>query len=252
MFSRCRHAVRRLQRARPDHYATLGLDRNCTTDQIRSAYRLLAKQLHPDVNGASAAAVARMQELNAAHDTLVEEDRRRAYDAELKANEQRARSKGAHKSALAQDVYLRIDEFFRGTTLDVRVNDPGNPSGPELYPLEVPPETAPGTRFKLNRNDGSNLVVRVRPRPDHRFKVRGSDLRCDLRISSQRAAQGGTEFVIGAMGSRLRVNIPRGVARGEVLRINGEGLFKPRGGRGDLLVRIVYRPEIRITRASRR
>jgi DnaJ-class molecular chaperone len=43
------------------------------------------------------------------------------------------------------------------------------------------------------------------------------------------------------------VQIPPGVARGEVLRIAGEGLPKSRGGRGDLLVRIVYTPEVRIT-----
>jgi DnaJ-class molecular chaperone len=49
----------------------------------------------------------------------------------------------------------------------------------------------------------------------------------------------------------LRVYIPAGVSRGEVLRLAGQGLPKPRGGRGDLLVRITYRPEVRITRAGR-
>jgi DnaJ-class molecular chaperone len=44
------------------------------------------------------------------------------------------------------------------------------------------------------------------------------------------------------------VPIPRGVERGEVLRIAGEGLPKSRGGRGDLLVRINYRVEVRISR----
>jgi DnaJ-class molecular chaperone len=48
------------------------------------------------------------------------------------------------------------------------------------------------------------------------------------------------------------VTIPRGVGRGEILRIPGEGLPKPRGGRGDMLVRITYRPEVKITRAARR
>jgi DnaJ-class molecular chaperone len=236
---------------RPDHYVTLGLDRNCTADQIRTAYRLLAKQLHPDVNAAMPDAVVRMQELNAAYEALVDDDRRLAYDAELKAAAQRVRSKISRAPALTQDVYLRVEEFFRGTTLDVRVNDPGNPNGVETYTLEVPPDTAPGAQFKLSRDDGSKLVVRIRARPDHRFKLRGSDLRCDLRIPSLRAAQGGTEFVPGPTGSRIRVEIPRGVARGEILRVSGEGLPRPRGGRGDLLVRVTYRPEIRIKRAPR-
>ena len=241
-----------LQHSKSDHYATLGLDRNCTDEQVRSAYRLLAKQLHPDVNSGTAEAVAQTQRLNAAYEVLGDPEHRRAYDAELRCSQQCPRSmQSARKAAFTQDIHLHLNEFFRGVTLEVRVNDPGNMAGPEVYSLSVPPETAPGTRFKVTRMDGSNVIVRVRARPDHHFKVRGSDLRCDLRISSQRAAQGGTEFLMGPTGRRLRVNVPRAVARGEILRITGEGLPKSRGGRGDLLVRIVYRPDVRITRASR-
>jgi curved DNA-binding protein len=242
-------SLKHLQRARTNYYTTLGLDRDCTTEQIRSAYRLLAKQLHPDVNGAMPDAKLRMQELNAAHDTLVDPETRRAYDAESGTAERRVRSSA--KTTLNEDMHLRIEEFFRGATLEVRVNDPGQPNGPEIYSLIVPPGTAPGARLKISRDDGSKINVRVRARPDHRFKVRDSDLRCELRITSQRAAQGGMEFVIGPTGARLRVDVPRGVARGEVVRIHGEGLPKPRGGRGDMLVRMTYRPEVRITRSSR-
>jgi DnaJ-class molecular chaperone len=58
--------------------------------------------------------------------------------------------------------------------------------------------------------------------------------------------------VRGVTGNFIRVEIPRNVARGEVIRVAGEGLPKPRGGRGDLLVRVMYQPEVRITRPSRR
>jgi DnaJ-class molecular chaperone len=44
------------------------------------------------------------------------------------------------------------------------------------------------------------------------------------------------------------VPIPAHISRGEVLRLRGEGLPKPRGGRGDLLIRITYRPEVRVSR----
>jgi curved DNA-binding protein len=161
---------------------------------------------------------------------------------------------GKAQTNIAQDVHLRMEEFLRGTTLEVRVNDPGNPDGLETYPLEIPPETAPGTRFRVRREgyfSGGQVVVRALARADFRFKVRGSDLRCDLRINSRRAAQGGSESVRGALGNFVRVQIPAGIARGEVLRIEGEGLPKARGGRGDLVVRVVYTPEVRITRAKR-
>ena len=93
--------------------------------------------------------------------------------------------------------------------------------------------------------------MQVKARPDFRFKPRGSDLRCDLKIKAERAAQGGTEMIRNLTGAMLRVVIPRGVGRNEIIRIAGEGLPKARGGRGDLLVRITYRVEVRVTRAGK-
>ena len=245
-----------MQSSRPDHYATLGLHRRCTDAQIRAAYRILAKQHHPDVNGGERAAVARTQALNAAYEILGDPDRRQAYDEEsATAKKSPAPGRPAKAAAITKEIHLGILEFLRGTKLDVHVNDPGNLDGAETYPLVIPPETAPGTRFKIARNGSSGggfVLVRVKARPDFRFKVRGSDLRCDLKISSQRAQQGGVESVHSATGNVLRVHIPKKVTRGEIIRLSGEGLPKPRGGRGDLLVRIVYRPEVRITRASSR
>ncbi len=240
-----------------DHYATLGLDRRCTLAEIRKAYRLLAKRHHPDVNSGSHEAAQRTRELNAAYEILSDPARRRAYDRELDDADKSAAPRRTAKIErnISQDAHLRIEEFLRGTTLEVRVNDPANPNGAEIYKLTVPPGTAPGTRFRIPRTapfEGGFVQVRTKALPGFRFKARGSDLRCDLRINARRATQGGTEMMPGVTGAPLRIQIPAGIARGEVLRIAGEGLPKPRGGRGDLLVRITYRPEVRISRMSGR
>ena len=238
-----------------DHYATLGLDRRCTPTQIRAAYRLLSKRHHPDVNSGSDDADARFREINAAHETLGDPERRRTYDRELNAASAPttpART-GKIERNISQDAQIRIEDFFRGTSLDVHVNDPANPNGQETYQLSVPPDTAPGTRFRVPRAEpfaGGFIIVRVRALPGFRFKARGSDLRSDLRIQARRATQGGTEMITGPTGAPLRVQIPTGVSRGEILRIPGQGLPKPRGGRGDLLLRITYRPEVRISRSQ--
>jgi len=236
----------------PNHYAVLGLSRRCTLNEIREAYRLLAKLHHPDRNGDSAESVTRTQELNAAYETLADPKRRREYDAQLTAIRPRGSGQGTRSApAITQEVHLRLEEFFRGTSLEVTVKDAGNAAGPEVYALDVPPGTAPGTRFRLRREGaagGGFVVVRVRARPDFRFKVRGSDLKAELRITAQRAKLGGTEWVASATGGKLRVQIPAGVGRGETLRLEGEGLPKPRGERGDLLVRVMYRPEVTVRR----
>ena len=246
-----------MESAEHDHYATLGLDRRCTAAQIRSAYRVLSKQHHPDLNQGSPEAVSRSQGLNAAHETLSDPAKRRAYDRDINAGKAPAPAPRSAKIErnISQDAHLRIEDFLRGATLEVRVKDPANPHGAETYSLIVPPGTAPGARFRLPRAEpfaGGFVQVRVRALPGFRFKVRGADLRCDLRISAQRATQGGAETIASATGAPLRVQIPAGISRGEILRIRGEGMPKPRGGRGDLLVRIAYRPEVRISRMSGR
>ncbi len=242
-----------MKSAPPDYYATLGLHRRCTAAQIRAAYRALAKQHHPDVNDGARDAQTRTQELNAAYEILSDPARRAAYDAELSSLEKSTAPKrsGNLSGNIAKEIYLHLEDFLRGANLTVRVNDPANPHGSETYELRVPPETAPDARFKIPRGEPftrGSVTVRVKAGPDFRFKTRGSDLRCDLKIKSERAAQSGTETLRGLTGTLLRVAIPRGVGRGEILRVANAGLPKPRGGRGDLLVRVLYQPEIRVTR----
>lgn len=246
-----------LNSTQPDHYAALGLGRRCSPEQIRTAYRLLTKTHHPDVHGGASDAVERMQRLNAAYEVLSDPELRLAYDKELRDAERHAaapascaRSEtGGSSSRITKDVLLSIRELFHGTTLRIQVDDPGNPHGTETYELVVPPGTAPGTRFRLARSGRGSVAVRVKVRPDAQFKPRGSDLRCDLRISSHRAASGGWETLRGAGGNPVRVEIPPRVACRAVIRIPREGLPKAHGGRGDLLVRVMYRPDVRITRA---
>ncbi len=233
-------------------YAVLGLDRRCSQEQIRDAYRLLAKRYHPDINQSSAAATRRTRELNNAYETLGEPARRRTYDRELeRASQAAAPGRGAKIAHnITQEVRLTVEDFLRGTSLNVQVKDPANPAGEESYRVEIPAMTAPGARLRVPRRAPAKgyLQLRLKARPGYRFKARGSDLRVDLRISAQRAEQGGTEMIERPTGGMLRLTIPKRAPRGELIRVSGEGLPKPRGGRGDLIARVTYRPEVRVSR----
>jgi phenylpropionate dioxygenase-like ring-hydroxylating dioxygenase large terminal subunit len=119
-------------------------------------------------------------------------DNRRAYDLERNSARQ-PQTMGRGQRKVSQDAYLRVEDFLRGTSLDVTVKDPANPGEPESYRLVVPAMTAPGTKFRLPRETlfgGGFVEIRVRALPGFRFKVSGSNLRLDLRISAERATHG--------------------------------------------------------------
>ena len=232
----------------PDHYATLGLDRDCPDEHIRAAYRALAKRYHPDVNPGAPGAMARIQKLNAAYAQLGDTTRRRSYDRELEQVD-KIRAAGLSVANIAHTLQLNLQDFLRGRTCEFSVRDTVNREQVETYRLVILPDTAPGARFRLKRATSFGrgwVVVRLKARPDFRFKPRGSDLRCDLKISGRRAVLGGMESIRSVTGHVLRVPVPPQVVRGHLVRIAGEGLPKARGGRGDLLVRITFRPEVRV------
>ncbi len=67
--------------ARPDHYATLGVDKKASQEDIKKAYRKLARKHHPDRNAGDAQAEARFKEISQAYDVLGDPEKRKQYDA---------------------------------------------------------------------------------------------------------------------------------------------------------------------------
>jgi curved DNA-binding protein CbpA len=164
-----------LDPAESNHYAALGLDRNCTLAQIRAAYRVLAKQHHPDLNQSSDTATARTRTLNAAYEILSDPDRRAAYDREFaapKISPAKNREVKIQRN-LSQDVPLPLEDFLRGARREVRINDPANPNGAEIYRIGHSAGDAARHAFRLPRSEtfaGGFVQLRVKPLPNFRFK----------------------------------------------------------------------------------
>ena len=63
-----------------DYYEVLGIDKNASADEIKRAYRTLAKKYHPDLNGHSAESEEKFKEINEAYSVLSDPDKKRNYD----------------------------------------------------------------------------------------------------------------------------------------------------------------------------
>lgn len=82
-----------------DYYAVLGVDRDASPEQIKKAYRQLAKKFHPDVNGGDAQAEARFKQVHEAYSTLGNPELRTAYDQQPRSAGNAGQTKGATTSS---------------------------------------------------------------------------------------------------------------------------------------------------------
>lgn len=189
--------------AERDYYDVLGVKRSATQDEIRAAYRKLARELHPDVNKAPDAQ-EKFAEVQTAYDVLSEPDKRAQYDRFGRAGAAAtagAGGGGAHytwsnvggRGGDAQDFDLddlgsMFDAFFGG----------GGGPGP----------TPRSARAQRGRS-------RERAQPA---------VQAELDISFMTMARGGTERVPvrrGGKATTIEVSIPRGIADGAKLRVAG-------------------------------
>lgn len=193
-----------------DPYDILGVARNASADDIRKAYRKLAKTLHPDLNPGDKTAEARFKEASAAYDLLSDAAKRARFDAgEIDAS-------GAERPR--QHFYR---DFAGGADADQR-----------YY-------TGSGfADFGAADDILSELFARA-----GRRRLRGGDLHFRLRVDFLAAVNGASERVTLPDGRTVDVTIPAGIEEGQTLRLKGKGEPAPEGGEaGDALVEISIAP----------
>jgi curved DNA-binding protein len=205
-----------------DYYEALGVSRDASQDEIRAAYRRLARTYHPDVNK-EPGAEDRFKEISEAYEVLRDPEKRERYDR-LGPNWQSG-----------QDVSGASGfEGFRGGGggfEDVRV-DFGGGDFSDFF------EGLFGGRGAGRRRGGGGF--------GGGFSARGGDLEAVLELSLEEAARGGRRRISLGDGRDFEVEIPPGVRDGQRIRLSGEGQPGPGGGPpGDLFLRVRVRPDER-------
>ncbi len=224
-----------------DYYKILGVSRSASDKDIKSAYRKLARQYHPDVNPGDKQAEEKFKEIGEAYEVLSNAEKRRRYD-QFGANWQRGPQAGVHPSW--QEVFRQAQQ---------RSRTGGRQAG-------VPPgdfETAATdfneffeTLFGRSARPGGGVASATRPRA-------GENLEQEIDVTLEEAYNGGTrEFVIevpDAAGrtrrEHLEVKIQPGIRDGQKLRVAGKGHPGSNGGpRGDLYLKVRLLPHERFER----
>jgi DnaJ-class molecular chaperone len=200
-----------------DPYKLLDVARDATTDDIRVAYRKLAKQHHPDLNPGNAKAEARFKEISGANDILSDPDKRAQFDrGEIDASGQP--QAGAHPS------YSEYAGGEAGRTYSHAGPRGGGWNNDDLSEIF-------GSMFNRDRSRGGNAPMR------------GADEHYALTAQFLDAVTGADRRLTLPDGRILDVKIPPGVISGQVLRLRGQGGPGHNGGpTGDALLEIAVRP----------
>lgn len=194
-----------------DYYAILGVAESATTDEIRRAYRKLARRYHPDVSKESDAE-ERFKEVNEANDILKDPKKRAAYD--------RIRKGGFDPNLFGQGGFNPQSAGF----------DLGGDALKDLF------ETMFGGGFGGKAAGGGGFGGFGGF--GSRGPTKGQNIEATLAVTLEVAFHGGPQR-LSVGGKSLQVKIPAGVADGQKIRLSGQGHPSPDGGQaGDLMLNI--------------
>ena len=203
-----------------DPYQELGVARSASADEIRRAFRKLAKQYHPDKNPGDKAAEERFKRVSSAFDLLGDEDKRKKFDRGEIDAEGRETMRGFTGEPFGRGGFngAQAGGFGGGQFEGVDLND------------------ILGEMFGRGGGGGGGGF-----RGGFGGPSKGADVRARLEIDLEEAIQGARKRIAFADGRTIEVTIPKGAADGQTLRLKGQG-SPGRAGPGDALIELSIRP----------
>ena len=195
-----------------DPYKELGVSRGASADEIKKAFRKLAKELHPDKNPGNREADERFKRVTAAFDLLGDAEKRAKFDrGEIDADGR---------------------EQFRGFGGGAKAGPGGNPFG------QGGAQRGGFENIDLDELFGGMFGGARAGGPRGGFSSRGQDVKATLEISLEDSIAGATRRIQFSDGRTLDVTIPKGAAASQVIRLRGQGApgASGRSEAGDALI----------------
>lgn len=214
-----------------NHYEVLGITRHATADQIKKAYRKLARKYHPDVSK-EANAEEKMQAINVAYDTLSHEQKKTEYDFQLDHPEAFAQSGARAGTGGFDDA-----QFYRqGSSQQAHTDFRGFE---DLF-----------GRFGSGFGGGNYQYQQKQQQRSYKGEDQHASIEVDIDIAYHGSTQNITLQIptLNAYGEpevqrkTLQVKIPQGMKEGQAIRLTGQGQTGVNGGKnGDLYIEIHYK-----------
>ncbi len=197
-----------------DYYKILGLDKSASKEDIRKAYRKLARKYHPDLNPNDESAKQKFQQVNEANEVLSDPEKRKKYDQ-------------YGKDWKHAEAYEKAGQGGGAS------GHQGEASGWQTYSGNFDEDVF--SDFFSSMFGGN----RGRDRHHRHVKFKGQDVRAQLQLSLREAYHTHKQS-FNVSGKNIRITIPAGVANGQEIRIKGYGGPGVNGGpAGDLYIQFV-------------
>jgi curved DNA-binding protein len=254
-----------------DYYEILGLTRGAGADEVKRAYRKLARKFHPDVSKEKNAE-NRFKEVQEAYEVLRDPEKRAAYDQlgrDYRTGQQfrpppdwsqRFGHSGSQRfsdlngfsdffsslfggaagapptEAEAGQLEVTVEEAFAGTKRRVMVNDGGRARSLDV---QIPPGVGDGQSLRIQGAGGSaSLIFRVKMRPHALYSLQGKDVQIELPLAPWEAALG-AKVAVPTLGGTVELTVPAGAQSGQKLRLRGRGFPGTPGGDQIVIIKLV-------------
>jgi DnaJ-class molecular chaperone len=215
-----------------DPYKELGVARGASQDEIKKAFRKLAKELHPDKNPGNKETDDRFKRVTAAFDIVGDKDKRAKFD----------------RGEIDADGREQFRGFGGGATGGGR-----GPGGFGQNPFGQGGQRGGFENIDLDEIFGGMFSGGARPGGGRGgagggFASKGQDLRATLEISLEDSISGATRRIQFSDGRTLDVAIPKGAGDGQTIRLKGQGMPGRGGDNGDALIELKLTPHPIFTR----